>query len=403
MHKKHVSSLLFLLIFVGVHCLQAQDTLRVKLGPTNLTDDTFESLKSSQVLLNNLIPAQKYKIATVSGPDSTADLLGLREINTNEKPKGFISSNPVLTSSNYLLGRNNNSGDEIKDLLNEDIGVLQNSVASKELSNLTQFYNSYKSVSSLYAAYFNGKIDYIIAESSVAKSILNNRIQGKKIEIINRNLFKSQIGFWVNQNNTDLLKFINDRVENFKESGKFEDFKNQYFEVPKDYSLIFWYSSIAILSLLLAAALTYAYKNQELIKQYLNSYKLELNGIMQIRPLPGIRFVNNEGEIKNHFQESYAQFQQKHPNINVIVDFNNTSVKLRFNSSSDIKISDKNYLSTIADDIEDMISVFPTDQFIIDLSLSGSYSNLQGKNKFSIINKDTDVEFVDAEVEKNTI
>lgn len=399
MLKKLVSILTFCLSFAMlVNIAQAQDTLTVKLGPTNLTDDTFESLKSSEVLLNHLIPAQKYKLKTISGPDSSAELLGLRELNVDEKPSGFIPSNTVIKSANLLMGKSGN-GNEINEILNEDIGVLKGSVASRELGELTQFYHTYRSVSSLYADYFNGKIDYIITEASIAKNILQNRVEGTEINILNRDLFESQMGFWVSENNADLQTFINERIANFKNGSKFENFKETYFTVPRDYSSLLRYLSIAAIVLLLGGTITYAYKNQDIIKQYIKSYKLELNGLMQIRPLPGIRFVDNEGEIKNHFQESYAKFQKEHPNINVAVDFNNTSVKLRFNSGSDIKISDKDYLSMLADDIEDMISVFPTDQFIIDLNISGSYSNVQGEHKFSIINKDTQVEVVDSEIE----
>ena len=441
MLKKNIFSFLFLLLFMLVNCLQAQYTVKAKLGPANLTTEIFGYLESTQVLLNDLFPCQKYTITIFSGPDSSADLLGLKEINVNNKPAGFYSSIPIITSSNYLMGRNNDGGDSINDILNKNIGVLRNSVASQELNKLTGIYNSYKSISSLYSAYVNNKIDYIIAESAIAKRILNNTASGQNISIINEDLFKSHIGFWVNQSEPSLGNFINDRIKNFKDSENYETFKKQYLIKQKDYISTADFYSIAFTVLFLAIALrvvlglvykkessskenvpndkpeTNRVKNsskenvpnykpklnriKNSIQKYISHYKLELNGIMQIRPLPGIQFVDNEEEVRNQFRKSYAHFQQKHPNINVVVKFDHNSVKVRFNSDSNVKISNKDYLSIVANDIEDMLDAFPERQFLIDLSLSGNYSNIEGKQKFSIINHDTNVELVKSE-EQNT-
>jgi hypothetical protein len=135
-------------------------------------------------------------------------------------------------------------------------------------------------------------------------------------------------------------------------------------------------------------------KNKEILNSLLKSYSIQLNGIIQIRPLPSIKFLDDEAFIKDSFKEKYSAFQINNTGIQTDIEFNGQAVKLTLNSESDLKISNSEYLDILAQDLEGLIKSFPVEMFIIDLNVSGQYQNLSTKKKFSFTNKGNSVDYI---------
>lgn len=372
---------------------KSQDTIDVKLGPTSITDNSLNSLRASRVIINFLIPSTDYIINTTQDEDRYADILGLREINPAIIPENFIATDPVLKSDVILLGHSGRDARNLEDIINDDVGVISKSFAHHRFREYSQFAYEFNSISELFSAFFNENVDFIIVESSIAKSILDNASNDSDIKIYNHQLFTSEIGFLINTESEYLVEYLNTRIASFKDSTNYSTFIDEYYTVPAER---FWprYIMILIIILVLSFGLYLLFKNKEVLSRLLKSYNVQMNGIMQIRPLPSIKFLDDEASIKNSFKEKYSTFQINNPGINTEIEFNGQAVKVTFISEPDLKVSDTEYLDIVAHELEDLIKAFPVNQFIIDLNISGHYQSLTSKMKFTFSNTGNTVDYI---------
>lgn len=385
--------ILLISIFAIPSIVWSQDTLNVKLGPTSSTDNSLNSLRASRVIINSLIPSSDFIINTIQGNDSRADILGLREINSSVVAPNFIASNPVLQSNIVLLGYSGISGTDLDDIINEEVGVISNSYAHHRFREVSQFVNEYNSISQLYAAFFNRNVDFILVESSIAKTILNNAPSESTAKIINNQLFAVDIGFLINSENEHLVDYLNTRITAFQNSSEYSTFINEFFTIEEE-SLWLRYLITFTIIIILLVGFYMVIKNRDIVSKILKSYSIQMNGIVQIRPFPSIKFLEDEASIKDSFKEKYSAFQLNNPGINTSIEFNGQAVKVIFSSEPDLKINSPDYLDIMAQELEDIIKTFPIDQFIIDLNVSGQYQNFSSKTKFTFSNKGRSVDYI---------
>lgn len=385
--------ILLVAIFATPYIVWSQDTLYVKLGPTSTTDNSLNNLRSSRVIINSLIPSNDFIIDTTQGEDRNADILGLREINSSMVSPTFIASNPVLQSNIVLLGHAGRSGTNLDDIINEEVGVISNSYAHHRFREVSQFVHEYNTISQLYAAFFNRNVDFIIVESSIAKSILNNAPRESSVKIINNHLFTVDVGFLINRDNEHLVDYLNTRISAFQNSPEYSTFIDDYYTIERE---MLWlrYLMISTITIIVIIVFYMLIKNRGIVSNLLNSYSIQLNGIVQIRPLPSIKYLEDEASIKDSFKEKYSAFQLNNPGINTSIEFNGQAIKVTFSSEPDLKINSPDYLDVVAQELEDIIKTFPMDKFIIDLNISGQFQNFSSKSKFTYSNKGSSVDYI---------
>lgn len=90
----------------------------------------------------------------------------------------------------------------------------------------------------------------------------------------------------------------------------------------------------------------------------------------------------------------------RYPSIQTTLDFQHTAVKIEFRSINKTRVENKDFLDTFASDLEDLLSAFSADKYILELNITGQCSNNFELNKFVFTNNGNKVGVMVTEFKK---
>jgi len=363
----------------------SQDTIRVKLSIWDYSNVGSSSLDFSRIVLNKLIKPSDYIIIPVESGTEPIDLIGLCEIDLKTLPDGFIPSDILFKSTNVIISTKDRTIGSLREISEGKIGVISSSLAAEKIRQETQFFESYPTPHKLALDLLSEGIDYAIVEASIANFLLSRNTSSAKLYVANRNIFDSNLGFLVRTDNQKLKTYLNSRIESFKESKEAKEIGDRFLSLPRDYENLILMVGITV-ALALTLTLAFFGWKRGWFKRILTSYKVEMNGILMIRPSPSARTISSNDSNRQSFREKFSKLQTKYPSIQARLDFQHTAVKIEFRSINKTRVDGKEFLDTFAADLEDLLSAFAPEKYILELNITGECSNSFELNKFVFTN-----------------
>lgn len=379
--------------------LLSQDTIRVKLAASHFSNDGSPALDFSRILLNKLVKPSEYIIIPSESENDSVDLIGPCEIDLKATPQGFSKSTGVFISSNVIVSTSNRNIASLNEISESRIGVIFSSRAEERIRQETQFFKTYSSTNNLFLDLISDRIDYAVLEASIAKSILSRSTDQFRLYVANDNIFKSNLGFFVRSNNQKLQNYLNERIEGFKNSQDAKEIATRFIILPKDYGRIILILGLSFGLILLLGFVFLGWK-RGWSKRLANFYKVEMNGLLMIRPSPTARPSPSDDENRLSFREKFSKLQTRYPSIQVRLDFQPTAVKIEFRSVGKMRVQGKEFLDTFAADLEDLLSAFAPDKYLIELNIIGECSNSFELNKLVFTNNGNKVGVMVTEFKK---
>jgi len=366
-----------------------QDTIKVKLSELSPPySDMDGNLGLNKILLNKIISPSKYKILIIESDSSGLPaLMGLSEKNTLSDTN-YEFSLALFNSSYVIVSNTDKKIKNIDDIVDNKIGIIENSRAEKKLEGKLFFYTKYKNCNSAFFSLFNNDIDYLIVEKSFAKYFLNQELLKNKLFIVNEDLFQTDIGFYVFKKDKGLINQINSAIAKFKKSEDYQSLLNKYYIFPTDYTLL-W---IIVISLLVLSAITYLVlfiRKRNIGEKLLGYYRLSLKGLIIFRASP--TYTSNENNDGSKFKDALNELQLKYQHLNFAYDYSGNSVKINLTTPKKIFLSDKDYLNKFTDSLNNTLKELPPNKYMIDINISGEYSDFRSHNSFLIVNKGNEV------------
>jgi len=368
----------------------AQDTIKVKLSELSPPySDMNGNLGLNKILLNKIISPSKHKISIIeSGSVNLPDLIGLSEKNTIVSSDYKFSS--TIFKSNYVIvsniDKNINQIDEIAD---NQIGVVENSLAEKKIEGKIFFYNKYQNCKTAFFDLLNKNVEYLIIEKSFAIYFLQQELLKDKIFIVNDNLFPTEIGFYVNTKNADFVKQVNTSIAKFKEKDDYENLIDKYYSFPRDYSLL-WIIIIVIIAIAAIIFMILFLRKKKIGEKILEYYRLNLKGliIFRVSPTYNSEEDNNDG---SKFKDTLNNLQLKYHPLNFTYDYSGNSVKINIKTPKKVFLSDKEFLNNFTESLNSALKELPQNKYMIDINISGEFSDLKNHSSFLIVNKGNEV------------
>jgi len=368
----------------------AQDTIKVKLSEFSPPySDIDGNLGLNKILLNKIISPSKHKISIiVSDSINLADLIGLSEKNTIANSDYKFSS--TLFKSNYVIVSNiDRKINQIDEIIDNQIGVVENSFAENKLDGKLFFYSKYQNCKNAFFGLLNKNIDYLIVEKSFAIYFLQQELLKDKFFIVNDDLIPTEIGFYVNTRNEKIFNQINTSIAKFKEKEEYENLIDKYYSFPKDYSLL-WTIIIGLLIITGIILLIVILRKKKIGEKLLEYYRLNLKGLIIFRVSPTYNSDgdNNDG---SNFKDTLNNLQLKFNPLNFTYDYSGNSVKINIKTPKKIFLSDKDFLNNFTDSLNSALKELPQNKYMIDINISGEFSDLKSHNSFLIVNKGNEV------------
>lgn len=154
---------------------------------------------------------------------------------TPERASKYAHTNPYLYNPSVVLYRSDLNLNNTQELVNLRVGVLPD---TKQYDFLTQLgvksLDTAKTEFSLVQNSLQGKYDAVLADRVFLDYVLSNydehRSQFKYLEYEDTNEPSSQIVFYVNKNNQELVDKLNQGIEKLQAEGKIEQIKNSYLQ-----------------------------------------------------------------------------------------------------------------------------------------------------------------------------
>ena len=379
----------FSILIIFSFQLFAQDTIKVKL--TNLStpySDMDGSLGLSKIILNKIIHPSKYKIKIIdSDSSSLANIIGLSENNTLPDTH-YKFSLPVFKSNYVIISSIDKDIDNLDVIVDKKIGVLDNSLAERKLGGKLFFYTKYKTCKNAFFGLLNNNIEYLIVEKSFAIFFLKQELLKDKFFIVNENMFPTEIGFYVNKQNEEFINQINSSITKFKQTNDYANLSDNYYSLPKDYSL-FWIIIISILIIAIIITLIIFVRKKKIGEKLLGYYRLNLKGLIIFRVSP--TYAQDDNSDGSNFKDTLNNLQLKYSTLNISYDYSGNSVKINIMTPRKIFISDKDFLNNFTASLNEALKELPKNKYIIDINISGEFSDLKNHSSFLIVNKGNEV------------
>lgn len=380
----------FSLILVLYFQTLAQDTVRVKLTVLYPPySDMNGNLGLNKMLLNKIIPPSIYKIRIIeSDTANLADLIGLCEKYTLHNPKYNFSS--TLFESNYLIISSiNKKIDKIEEIADNKIGVVENSLAEKKMEGQLFFYTKYNNYRNAFFGLLNNDVEYLIVEKASAIYFLQQELIKDKFFIVNDDLFSTAIGFYINSKKTGFINQVNESIAGFKKTSDYKNLVNKYYTLPRDYSVI-WIIIIAVVVIAAITLIILFIRKQNIAEKIQQYYKLNLKGliIFRVSPTYAVGADNNDG---GKFKDTMNDLQLKFNSLSFNYDYSGNSVKINIKTPKKIFLSDKEYLNNFTESLNNALKELPKNKYIIDINISGEFSDLKSHNSFLIVNKGNEI------------
>ena len=258
-------------------------------------------------------------------------------------------------------------------------------LAAERLRKETQFFETYESPIKLVEELLSEHIDYAIVEASVAKSILSQKGLEGRLYVAKDNLFESNLGFFVRTSNEKLVSYMSKRIDAFKKSKDENELRERFIIVPKDYRKMLLIAAVA-LAIAIIFTLVFLGWRKGWFKRIANSYTVKMNGLLMIRPSPSMRSHGTEEHTSPTFREKFASFQTRYPSIETRLDYQHSAVKIEFRTMDKTRVDSKEFLDGFANNLEDLISAFATDKYILELNITGECSSMFEFNRFVLTN-----------------
>ncbi len=379
--------------------LFSQDTIRVKLDASHFSNDGSPALDFSRILLNKLVKPSEYIIILSESENDSVDLFGPCEIDLKAVPRGFSKSAGIFVSSNVIISTRNRSIASLYEISESRIGVISSSPAEERIRQETQFFKTYSSTNKLVLDLISDRIDYAVLEASIAKSILSRNTGQIRLYVANDNIFKSNLGFFVRSNNQKLQNYLNRQIEDFKNSQEEKELIARFITLPIDYGSIILILGLSF-GIILFLGIAFLGWKKGWFKRLANFYKVEMNGLLMIRPSPTARSSPSDDANRTSFREKFTKLQTRYPSIQARLDFQHTMVKIEFRSVGKMRVQGKEFLDVFAADLEDLLSAFGPDKYLLELNITGECSNSFELNKLVFTNNGNKVGVMVTEFKK---
>ena len=383
-HTCFMLACLFPVILFPVR-LVSQDTLRVRLPGSNVFEDERLVSDLSRIVINRLVKIDDYMVLPVQSSTDTIDLIGLSEIDARMIPEGFSRSAAVFTSRNVIIATNDKPVRSLAELADAHVGVLASSLGEDRIRQETQFFESYTTIGRLVEDLMKGRIQYVLVEASVAKAILDHDGLKTKLYLVNENVFETHLGFFVRKTNTRLLAYLDEHIGTFRESEGSRDLDSRFVNIPKDSGPVILFWSILVGGIVIVTLVLVAWR-RGWIRWLANSYSVQLSGLLMIRPSPTMRASTQDQQSNPGFKEKLAVFQMKYPSVDSKLEFQNSMIKIELRTRYKTRVGEKAFLDTFAQDLEDLISVFASERYVMELNVTGECSNMFELNRFVMTN-----------------
>lgn len=363
----------------------SQDTIRVRMPGSSVFENGSLASDLSRIVINRLVKGTEYVVLPLQSNAETVDLIGLAEIDTRATPEGFTRSEAVFNSCNVIIATNAKNVNSLAELDDARVGVLASSLGEERIRRETQLFETYSTPERLVSDLLKGKIEYALVEASLANVILGNDGTKGQIHIVNRSVFESRLGFFVRSGNDRLLKYLNEHIGTFEASGGPQDLAARFINVPKDYSALILVIALLIGGIAIVALVLIGW-NRKWIPRLANSYSVQLSGLLMIRPSPTMHTGAPAEQSNPDFKDKFSAFQTKYPSIDSRLEFHNPAVRIEFRSTNRTRVGGKEFLDTFARDLEDLISPFAPERYVMELNVTGECSSMLELNRFAMTN-----------------
>jgi hypothetical protein len=362
----------------------AQDTIWVKLNNSSPPySDIGEKLGLNKQLLNKIISPTRHKLLIVeSNYSEHFQLFGLSE-NQTRINSDFVFLEPIFKSRYVLLSNYNEAVENIDDISDKKIGLIKDSFANEKYSDKLLFYTRYNSGKMAVNALLNQKIKYLIVELSIAKYFLEYKELQAKIFVVNDNLLSTEIGVFVKKRETNLIAQLNSSILKFKQTKSYQKLYEEYYEFETNYLWVKILGIIFIVAILLSTIIYY-FKKKNISTKISNYHSLVLKGLIIFRISP--TYSQNDNDDGSNFKEEINKLQLKYNMLSFSFDYSGNSAKINVITKKKTYISDNLFLESFVDDLNIALQKLPKDKYIIDINISGEFSNLSQNHSFLIVN-----------------
>ena len=142
---------------------------------------------------------------------------------TDERAKQVSFSDSYIVSKQVVLVRKNSNFNDIKNITCDKVAVQLGSIADSYVSE--EFSNSKIIRQKKYLAAIEDlkdtKVDCVVMDELPAREIIN---ENTELKILNGALAEDSYGIIVNKENIELLKVINDVINDLKKEGKIDEY-----------------------------------------------------------------------------------------------------------------------------------------------------------------------------------
>lgn len=288
-----------------------------------------------------------------NGEIDTCGMLSLNDI----RKKEILFSKPIFKTYTAAYTRKDFKKITLNELSEYRVGVGKNQYSEdllKQKFNIEE-YETYNTIDEALYALKNNEIDVLFENQEVVNYlIVGNGLKGEIIHQL-KNLYPVEVGFGFSKTRPDLVEYTNNKIEELKDSGRFEEIYEKYFfrksELYKEKQVKRYVMAAfgAVLILIVSFILIKIYINK-LHKELYNEKEL-LNNILDntsmfiiaIDPKKTIIKCNKNIEkfglqINGLINKNYDDVKKIKEDFRFVVDMLNRALKLDFINNKEVQL-----------------------------------------------------------------